>query len=173
MWSVRLDSSVITIHIYAIITIYILTCPFKWHNHFLEERDILDAQLFCNKLLTGSEKLFSQDQEIDYLPGKVADLFVAKITSWWRWWLHFPAGRNTASLVSQCSPISKPKPAKLMCWSCWTRCRWQFVLQMTSKLTRPDCLWLFPLGIRHGRGLPTSLAPVHWWTVEERINEYI
>ena len=70
----------------------------------------------------------------------------------------FSSWRSTATLVCQCPRISKHKSAKLVDWLWWTR--WQCVMKIiASKITRPDCLRLFPLGLR------TSLAPNHGWTV--------
>ena len=44
-------------------------------------------------------------------------------------------------------------------WLCWTIS--QCGLQMASKITRPDCLRLFPLGICQRQSLRTSPAPDH------------
>ena len=94
------------------------------------------------------------------LPGN-ANQLVDSTSSCWEAWLPFSARWGTAALTSRCPHVSQRALAKQMDWPYWTK--WPGVLQVTPDITRPDHLWLFPLGVHEGQSLCTSTTHNRGW----------
>jgi len=79
----------------------------------------------------------------------------------WETWLTFSSRWGAATLASRCPHVSQRALAKQMDWPRLTKR--PGVLQVAPEITRPDRLWLFPLGVHEGQSLCTSTTRNRGW----------